>query len=360
MKTHVRIPTGQSIDSYLRNHRSPTVFHLEPGHYYTSGAFGFVDLDCCMLASECELIGAGKDATTIHLESPITYVKGENANYCEALTGGARKIGTAQRIRMQGFTLEQAIIRPVVSIHIWADRSTVEDVRVNDVVGFRDWPTYPREGFGILMANSAEPGEINGGNRVSNCEVFQADIGKENFSTGIYIGMIRNGRPMLRSRIENCAVLSFDGHAAYACNDDTDIIDCQSYGHRRAVFMDTGPVRCSAITRLHAQEIGWAMDLRQCKAGDIRQAITVKDSEFGFRTIDGHSQALLMDDTAGIAEIAEGVIFRGCRFVAPANSTGALSKGRVRGKGASAPKFEPSCEWIGADWNEVILQGVRS
>jgi len=360
MKTHVRIPSETVIDDYLRAHREPTVFHLNPGSYYTSGAFGFVDLDCCMLSSGCELIGAGSDETKILLDSPITHVNGENAYYCEALTGGARKVGSAAQIKMEGFTLEVPQVCPVVAIHIWGELSTVQNVRVKGVSGNRDWPTYPREGFGILMANSAEPGEINGGNRVSNCEVFQADIGKENFSTGIYIGMIRNGRPMLRSRIENCAVLSFDGHAAYAFNDDTDIIDCQSYGHRRAVFMDTGPVRCSAITRLHAQEIGWAMDLRQCKAGDIRQAITVADSEFGFRLIDGHAQAVLMDDTAGIAEIAEGVTFRGCRFVAPANSTGALSKGRVRGKGASAPKFEPSCEWIGADWNEVILQGVRS
>lgn len=359
MKTHVRIPSGQSIDSYLRKHRDPTAFYLEQGNYYTSGAFGFVDLDCCMLANGCALIGAGKEETTIWLESPITHVHGENANYCEALTGGARKVGSASRIRMEGFTLEVPQAFPVVAIHIWGERSTVKDVHVNGVAGKRDWTTRPNEGFGILMANSGEPGEINGGNSVINCEVIQPDIGKENYSTGIYIGMIRNGKPMLRSRIENCAVLSNDGHAAYAFNDDTDVVNCQSYGHRRAIFMDTGPVRCSSVRRLHAQEIGWAMDLRQCHPGDIRQAITVEDSEFGFRLIDGHAQAVLLDDTGGTAEIAEGIAFNRCRFVAPAGSEGVRSMGRVRGKNAFQPRYT-ECNFLGLRWETVIVQGVRA
>lgn len=359
MKTHVRIPSDSVIDDYLRIHREPTVFHLEPGPYYTSGAFGFVDLDCCMLASGCKLIGAGNENTTIWLESPITHVNGENANYCEALTGGARKVGSAARIRMEGFTLKVPQALPVVAIHIWGELSTVQDVRVNGVVGVRDWPTRPNEGFGILMANSGEPGEINGGNSVINCEVIQPDIGKENYSTGIYIGMIRNGKPMLRSRIENCAVLSNDGHAAYAFNDDTDVIDCQSYGHRRAIFMDTGPVRCSSVRGLNAQEVGWGMDLRQYHPGDIRQAITVSDSEFGFRLIGGHAQGVLLDDTGGTAELEEGVAFYRSRFVAPAGSAGNHSMGRVRGKNADLPRFS-ECDWIGMGWKDVTLQGVRS
>jgi hypothetical protein len=351
---HIEIPNG-SIDEHLRRFRDPgTVFHLGNGIYTTQGSFAFESHDLCMLASGCQLIGNGPKQTRLITEDVDTHIGGKDAQYFEALIVGARTKGTASGMRLEGFSLQLPSYKPVIGIHVYGNRSVVKDVVVTGVAGFRGWSGDVDEGFGILINPPHEIMDIEGGNVVDGCSVFMANLGAENYSTGIYMGMVQRSQPMLRCHLRNSIVVSVDGHAGLAFNDRTEVEGCEVYGTRRAIFMDTGPVRQSCVTGLRAHDVAWGLDLRLSAAGVTHEDVQIRDSHFGFRALDGYSQAARIEDDFGKGGSVNSVAFTGCTFVA-AKEAAQASKARLNGKEVQNVTFA-GCRWVG-DWNPPILQG---
>ena len=348
MSTTIEIPPGESIDRYLRDFRDPgTTFVLGAGEYTTAGCFDFPEHDLCMLAPECQMVGAGSGKTFLVGYGIETKHEGKPTGYAEILTGGARTRNYSESIYVRGLSVFADSGMPCVGLHLWSSRAYVDDVRAEDLHGYRDHAGPVKEAFGILINNSAGKPSADGGHLVRNCAVYLDPADSENYTTAIFIGCVkRTGSPLLRSAGIGClAVADGDGHAAFAMNDRTTFIDCESVGFRRAVFVDTGPIRDSHILRMDATECGWALDLR---GSGERRGITLQDSSFAFRDIDGWAQGLLVsDDDSGAP--ACGIHVEGCRFLAP--GTGRASVARLRGKNVEdftefrnlwAGKWEPS------------------
>lgn len=365
MKT-ITIPPGR-IDHHLRTYRAPgTRFVLEPGDYTTQGAFAFAEHDLCMLAPGCELVGAGPDQTRLYLDDPVTTHGGKSTRYVEALTGGARTTGWSSSIRIAGLTVGCGSIdvMPSIGIHLWTSRAVVEDVCVDSVAGYRDWEGPVKEGFGILINNSAGlpvPHCSDGGHCVTQCEVIAWSHRSEVYATGIYIGAVRRGDlPMLWSDVLNCRVRAARLcriHAGYAANSHTTIRGCEVQRAIRAAFCDTGPIEFLEIERMRAHDIQWALDLRVAEVGARREHIRISDSLFEFgkpaNPGDWVQAVLLADESTSPGQTPiDDIELLGCRFVAPRGTK--ASKGRCRGSVSGV--IESGCRWVG-DWQPPVLQG---
>jgi hypothetical protein len=348
MSTTIEIPPGECIDPYLREFREPgTTFVLGVGEYTTRGCFDFPEHDLCMLAPGTRLEGAGINSTILNGTDPVLEHEGKPTGYAEILTGGARTTGYSSSIVVKGLSIIAPSDITGVGLHLWTTQAVVEDVVVYNIFGDRNASSPVKEGFGILVNNSAELGGVDGGHRVLNCKVQLAYSDEENYATAIFVGCVSRG-PLLRSYIENCIVLAKDAHAGYAFNDRTTIKDCEVVGCRRAVFVDTGPVRDSHIQGLDASRVAWALDLRG--VGE-RRGITLTDSTFDFRALDGWAQGILVsDDESGAA--ANGIHVAGCTFLAPAE--GRASKARLRGKRVG-DFTESGNLWVGG-WEAPVIQ----
>lgn len=349
MSTTIEIPPGESIDGYLRNNRNPgTTFVLGPGEYTTAGCFDFPEHDLCMLAPGCAIIGAGSLATFLIGDPTYTH-EGVPTGYAEVLTGGARTTGFSDCMSVRGLTIQTDFSKVNIGLHLWTSRAWVSDVVIENLTGSRTSPFPVKEGFGILINNSAFPVVPDGGHLVENCEVHLDVRSDENYSTAIFVGCVARVTPMLRSKIARCRVVADDGHAGFAVNDRVVIEDCEVVGFRRAVFVDTGPVRDCHIRGLDASRVAWALDLRG--TGE-RRGITLRDSTFDFRAVDGWAQAILIsDDESGAS--ASGLHVEDCTFIAP--KQGRASMARLRG-----PKVENYTEagnlWVGGVWEAPVIQ----
>lgn len=355
--TTIRIPVGQLIDGYLGEYREPgTIFLLSRGTYYTKGAFAFPDNDLCMLAPGCSIVGEGSFGTRIELDAAFSHVyKGQDTVYVEALTAGSRTNGASDSIRMSGFTLSLRFSNlPTVGIHVWSGETTIEDVRVESVYGSRMAFGPVREGFGILVNNSAGViGTHDGGNAIRGCTVDMRRVEGENYSTGIYMGTVRRfGIPLLRSIVTDCEVISVDGHCGLAFNDHVDIEKCHVHGVRRAIFADTSPIRNSRVQNVVAHDVGWAMELRSSKTEDVRCGILVERCFFSFRPVDGWSQAMLMSDDSNKGASMDAIAVDNCTFVQTPG--GNASKGRSNGSAIKAV-ISTNNRWLG-NWQDPVIQ----
>jgi len=349
------------IDAALRTHRLPgTRFVLEPGIYTTRGGFGFSELDLCMLAPNCEIIGAGAALTKIRLVDPVVTHNNSPTQYVEVLTGGARTKGGSEHLAMSGFTLDlTGTTVPTVGVHLWTSRAVIRDVRVVGVMGSRTHPGSVKEGFGILV-NSANTGDFDGGHKVEDCAVHLAPTEGENYTTALFVGCPRGSRPLLRSTVLRSVCVAKGGHAAFAANDHTDIIDCQAHGFIRCFFCDTGPIREITLRRMFADDVQWAMDVRVGSPGDERRGIVVEDSTFVFWAPDGQwVQAVLAADEAVPAGTPlDDIEFIRCRFVAR-DGVRPASKGRTRGQRVGAIAVTDS-RWVGPWQSPVVQDGAKA
>lgn len=349
MSTTIEIPPGECIDGFLKMYREPgTVFRLGAGEYTTAGCFDFPEHDLCMLAPGCSIVGAGSQSTFLIGDPTYTH-EGVPTGYAEVLTGGARTAGHSDRMVVRGLTVQTDFSKVNIGLHLWTSRAWVSDVVIENLVGSRTSPFPVKEGFGILINNGALSIGPDGGHLVENCEVYLELRSGENYSTAIFVGCVARTTPMLRSKIARCRVVADDGHAGFAMNDRVTVEDCEVVGFRRAVFVDTGPVRDCHIRRLDASQVAWALDLRG--AGE-RRGIALRDSTFDFRAFDGWAQAILVsDDDSGAS--ASGLHVEGCTFIAP--KQGRASKARLRG-----PKVENFTEagnlWVGGVWEAPVIQ----
>ena len=357
--TTVEIPPGP-IDPYLRALRDPgTTFLLRDGRYQTRGCFGFSDLDFCMLAPGCSLVGMGVERSFISVESPILEYEDRRTEYFEALTGGARSRGESSCVLLSDFTISMGFQRvPSVGIHLWTSRASVKRVAVDRVWGDRDHAGPVKEGFGILI-NSSHAAAFDGGHIVEDCGVSFAESARENYGTGIFIGCVRRSVPMLGSRVRGATLItlgSSTAHAAIAGNDDVQFSDIRIAGRWvRAFFCDTGPVRRVDVSRVVADTVQWALDVRVAQPGDVREQITIRDSQFYFAvpTSGGWVQALLAADESGPAATPiQEIVFENCRF--DARGIPLASAGRTRGP-AVGPVVMRNCQWVGA-WQSPIQQ----
>lgn len=364
MKT-IHIPPGV-LDYFLHAHREPgTTFVLEAGTYWTSGCFRFSDLDLCMVAPGCRIVGAGSSLTTIEVRDPVMFHGGRPTQYYEALTGGARTTGQSQSISLVGFTLRLDPIAPCIGIHLWTSSAVVVDVRVMDVFGSRTHSGPVREGFGILINNAAQQ-SVDGGHHLKSCAVLPAETrdGSENYTTGIYVGAVsRASSRMLPSIVNQCSVVSSSlsrSHAAFAANALTTFTACYTWGCIRAFFCDTGPVHDILIQRMHARHVQWALDLRVAQVGDTRRFITIRDSAFQFVAGEPGSawaQAILLADEAPTPGThIEHVELIDSQFIAQRGKQ-LLSKGRCRGLVSQV--IESGCHWAGP-WQDPVLQDGAS
>lgn len=359
MKT-ITLQPGTCIDAYLKQNREPnTVFELDRGVYYTSGGFGFEDFDVCMLAPGCSIRGAGSIHTRIELMSPILKNKGQDTNYVEAFTGGANTSGSSGYLSVRGFQLHMAGCQvPTVAMHLWSSGVEVADVHCADVWGSRSWKTYPKEGFGILVNNAHDDnGAPEGGCSVVDCNVSMRGNPEENYSTGIYMGMVQSGhRPLRESLVAHSEVYGLDYHCAFAFNDDTHLHNCRATGARRAIFSDTGPIRRSRVTNLVARDVCWAMDLRSQGEAQARRGVTIRNSEFHFASMGGWCQGiLLVDESKDQTGVIEGVIVQDCHF--HRSLIGQASAGRSSGKRVQGVTHKNNI-WVGSWLNPEIQQGA--
>ncbi|MBL9128516.1 MAG: hypothetical protein JNL97_12755 [Verrucomicrobiales bacterium] len=245
---------------------------------------------------------------------------------------------------------------PVVGVHVWSSQARIRNVIVSGVFGNRAHEGPAKEGFGILI-NNGSGSRFDGGHLVEGCRVHMAFRDGENYSTGIFVGsVLQAGVTMYYSTVRSCSVgidTGAVGHAAYAANAMTRILDSEAHHVVRAFFCDTGPVECVEIDGMRAHDIDWAVDMRVAIAGQHRRHFAVRNSRFFFRPRpQGMSQAMLLaDETGNPATEICAVELSDCTFVAPSQRE--ASKGRCRGKVDRIA--ERRCRWIG-DWRDPVLQ----
>ena len=354
----ISIPPGP-IDPILRGNRQyGTTFLLGDGEYTTQGAFGmFHDVDVCMLAPGCNLLGNGPQRTRIVARNVSTTIAGKNARYVEVLTGGARSVDACDYLSLSGFTLDcSECVVPTVALHLYATNARVNDVRVTDIVGWRSWTGPVKEGFGILINNPAHS-ITDGGNSVDNCEVIPRDVGdQENYCTAVYMGTTVRNRPHVYNNVSRVRALALSkAHAAFAANDGTIFTDCEDHGFIRSFFCDTGSGSDVLIQRHNSMNCDWAVDLRAVSEGTLRTRLTVENSRYVFRRGDPQSwaQALLLEAVPNA--YIEHVTLKDSTFVA---RTINASKARLRGAGVTNIR-EQGCTWLAQPdypWQAPVLQ----
>jgi hypothetical protein len=296
----VTIPPGD-IDNVLKAYRVPCRFILQPGDYTTRGIWNFLtNFDCCMLPPQSELIGAGSQLTNLKLSNPVMSTAGSGIYPQYAvLTGGNRISGSnvlpASRTKVSGLTIDCAYNMPTIGLQLWTSNAIVEDVIVNNVWGNRDtnW-----EGFGILINNSGNPNQIDGGHVVRNCKVY---VKSGAYATGLYVGCVQRKTPLEHSVVENCKVLSYeDGslpHAAYGINSQLTIKNCESYGFNHVIFNDTSDTYNTLINDCVFRKTGYAyMALRANKSGWHRENVITNNCIIEFDSVSSDHVALLVCD----------------------------------------------------------------
>lgn len=317
--TTITIPPTQPdgrptcLDAWLRHNRVPgTIFRLGMGLYVTRGMYAFADLDYCMLAPDCSLIGEGMHATRIALLDPLIPA---NSTYTEVLTAGARN-GVSAYCEVSKLTIDACCpatsarpARATVGLHIWSSEATCTDLRVERVWGTR--ATSPGEGFGILINNCGELGDHDGGHRIANCQV-EADEGA--YCCGIYPGLIRRNIPLHLSIVDGCIAASKGtaaqpAHAAYGVNSGVAFRHCQSIGKwDYALYSDTdsGDGVSMSDCSLAAGFVGVSFvattyDANAKPAGMYRRGIIIRNSEIRLTGVDAsrstYVAALVLNDT---------------------------------------------------------------
>ena len=314
----LNIPPNTNIDEFLRANRKPTRFVLGPGTYLSYGSPAFADLDYCMLAPGCELIGAGPRLTdlmmipaptpapTAAVGSPMT-AQPIAAAQVECLTAGSRSFG-CEYVAIRGLT-----VRPVypaelkigvVGIHVWSDASEIRDVAVTGITGVRT-PSGPggyvsREGFGVLVNAAGTPGNANGAHCASNVTVTLSNLATpEHYVCGFYIG-VKN--PTRSASAVDIAVVNpspSPAHAAFGTNGRVFGSRWSSAGRwNRAIFCDVDGGSGASIeqSRFSVERVG--VEFRG--AGVRWEDITVRDSLFVFE------QAADVNYSAGLVLAQDG------------------------------------------------------
>jgi len=356
--TTIEIPPGP-IDHHLKKNRNPgTTFALLPGVYTTRGIFDYAEeFDFCMLAPGCSIQGHGPK-TEIRIENPVLFHRGNPTGYTEVLTGGAKsKPGVGNPcVSIRDLNIDASLSGDVagIGIHLWGEQCVVDNVVVRGIFGNRNAQS-PSEGFGILI-NSPEftSSGVQGANTISNCAVLLASTDDENYSTGIYMGVVRNSKTA-RSRIFNCICSPESGigrgHAAFAANDHVDIINCSALRFIRAFFCDTRSMRNIVIQNMFAQGIDWALDIRVGQGSQISN-MEFRDCVFDFEPSGlDYAQAIRMEDIGDGQNLIAGIYFNRSTFTTNAFNA---SMGRTRGPLVSAPEFR-ECRWIGR-WQLPVTQ----
>lgn len=277
MRRKVIIPSGRSIDAYLRRLRHNTDFILQSGDYWSCGGAAFAEYDFCMVAPGCSLTGAvdsiGGPVSTIHFSDGGYSTVGTQQFEC--LTAGSRS-GRSDRVSVESVVLQcptspQTRELGLVGLHVWSDSGIVRNVTIDGVCGTRRIGGGQREGFGLLVNASGAP-DVVGGFDVDRVRVTARDPvdsgtkDDENYVTGLFVGLKRlSGAPDTRNRVSCCTVSNAGtrpAHAAFAFYDDVDASGITNRGHfSRSIFCDTGGGRGVHIRGAYLNAAAVAVDL---------------------------------------------------------------------------------------------------
>lgn len=316
----ISIPPGQ-IDDYLKNYRYPCRFVLQKGRYTTRGIWNFFpNFDGCMLPPGSELIGEGSSLTQLELYNTVNFVNNKTALYHTVLTAGNRTSGSrvsqANYCKISGITIECDSNLPTIGIQTWSSNVTVEDVVVKNVQG--DFPSR-MEGFGILINNSGNENEFDGGHILRDCKVYSKP---NSYVTAIYVGCLKRNIPLETSLIDNCKSLCYSTsslskcHAAFGINSNLIINNCESYGYENAIFNDTNDTYNVQINNSMFKNIGYSfISLRANESGWNRQNIKAINCFVEFsNTKQDHVAVLICDDQSSTQDksIMKNIIIDNC------------------------------------------------
>lgn len=344
---NIHIPPGVVIDPILRaNRANGTTFHLATGDYFTHGHAAFADLDFCMLAPGCSIIGAGQYKTHLRLMN-------SNDGYSEILTGGSRTgkesptISPAQMVVADLTVDASGKKEATIGVHLWTEFSLVERVGVRGIGGDRTL-SVPNEGFGILLNNGHHrPWNSDGGHCVRDCVITASS-----YATACYVGCVsRPDVPMSHSLVERVQCLGrHNAHAAFAANQWTTFRYCNAEGFTRGLFMDTDSVGNVVVSRGAFRNIAIGLEIRGEVPGVSVLDFLIQSTSFQFAP-QGWGQAFLLVSLHDTVRMS-GVRMADCTF----RQEGKLaSKGRMQGPGIQAPSIS-RCRWEGAEWQDVIVQ----
>lgn len=310
MKPEITIPPGQ-IDDYLKRYRYPCRFILDSGIYTTKGIWNFFpNFDGCMLPPGAELIGQGSSLTEIRFQNTVNTVNGVSAQYHNMLTAGNRTSGSkvlpADDCKIVGITLNCESNLPTIGIQAWTSHAHIEDVIVKNIWGNVN---SKMEGFGILINNSGNETNFDGGHVIRDCKVYTKP---DAYVTAIYVGCLKRKIPLETSIIENCKALCYfstgskHSHAAFGMNSSLIMNGCESSGFNNVIFNDTGNTENVQINNGVFQNVGYAyMALRANQSGWIRKNIKTKNClvEFSNTRYD-HVAVLVCDDQSSTKNMA--------------------------------------------------------
>lgn len=250
------VGNAEEFDAVLRLHRKDTVFLLHPGTYETRGAWAFAQHDFCSIGDGCGLVGLGGSAqTTLRLahacEHRVHTQRGPvPAQKFEMIIAGSRS-GRAENIRIEGLTIDArggqhagGAALATVALHVFANRSTLKDLRVLGVAGIWEGAN---EGFGILVNNCGDATLKPGGHQIESCHV---ECLSGAYVTGLYCGVTRPqpNTDVEPSTVHDCHVVApwahqgKHAHAAFAANTSTTFSACTGEGFDRFFFCDTGSI----------------------------------------------------------------------------------------------------------------------
>jgi hypothetical protein len=237
------------FDAIFKKNRGANTFLLYPGDYQTRGCYAFPDTNLALIDPNSCLIGrCGSQVTKISLASGYIEVQSDGTPIAavEALMlGGLQQTGS-ERMIVGGFTLDVTAARhPTVALHAVSSGAQVLDVRVKGLRGSLatagpSGGPNGEEGFGILVNDG--PGTIGGGSKISDCSVELNGVA-DSYCTAIYLGSLAVRKAP--NAIHGCYAKSpitagqRQAHAAFACNENTQINNCTANGFERFVFSDT-------------------------------------------------------------------------------------------------------------------------
>ena len=319
MKTIMPEPFTDLTDLFRQN-RCNTRFVLKAGKYTCQSLRSFQDLDWCVLGNDCELIGAGSDATSIEMEDPSE--DQVSPSQIEWLTAGSR-LGNSHYSTVMGLTVIIPIYYPEpkavtghVGVHIWSDRCQVGDLRILNVSGAREKSGAPSsEGFGLLVNQSGVPAVV-GGSEINGVRVFNAITKRdENYVCAVYVGY---KTPKLRSNLRNVEIANTGtkpAHAALGVNGMVSASGIRASGKwNRGIYCDVTGGSCTTISDSDFEVERVGIEFRG--GADVRwENITVSGSRFRIAPRGGAYGALLVladDSQAKNAAEFESVVASGC------------------------------------------------
>lgn len=320
MKPDIIIPPGQ-IDDFLKRYRNPCRFILGSGTYTTRGIWNFFpNFDGCMLPPGAELIGAGSQLTELKFQNTVNTVNNSPAQYHNLLTAGNRtsgsKVSPANFCKISGITLDCETNLPTIGIQVWSSNVIIEDVIVKNISG-----TFKTrmEGFGILVNNSGNETDSDGGHVLRDCRVYTK---QNSYVTAIYVGCLKRKNPLETSIIENCKSLCYfssgsnHSHAAFGINSNLIMNNCESYGFDNVIFNDTGDSENVQINNGMFKNVGYAfMVLRANDSGWNRKNIKARNAFIQFSNVKyDHVAALVCDDQSSTKNMStmKNIILENC------------------------------------------------